>query len=201
MRLQGLGTGAPGSRGGAREGVLSATERMTKGTLRPSRSPLNRLSSPQIRAPSPPRGPTCEVVGDPAVTAAAAVLEAAVPGGQDVQVLPAQQGKAPAWKGGPVRQARGLRLGEGGHCLPATKESSPSGPLSPLRSYPSLLPGPSLPLFRAWAGVGTPSTQLPPSGDTAPAKAQFTQQIRLKHWVPDLPTRSWQSRRESSSSC
>lgn len=36
------------------------------------------------------QGPTCEVVGDPAVPMVTAILEAAVPRGQDIQVLLAQ---------------------------------------------------------------------------------------------------------------
>lgn len=62
-------------------------------------SPLHPGSAPgpSLRAT---QGPTCEVVGDPAVLTVAAILEAAVPRGQDGQVLLAQQGKAPAWKGG-----------------------------------------------------------------------------------------------------
>lgn len=42
--------------------------------------------------------PTCDIVDYPAVSCLAALAEAAVPGREDLQVILAHQGQAPAWK-------------------------------------------------------------------------------------------------------
>lgn len=130
-------------------GELSAVGRTTMGALYPSHSPW--IASHPHRSPAPQAhaSATCEVVGDPAVPAVAAGLEAAVPRGQDVQVLLAQKGKAPAWKRGAVRQGQSQGRREAGHCLPAPKQSSFSCPWPSLQSGSSLLfPGPSSCLAR-----------------------------------------------------
>lgn len=96
-RSQGMERGS-GSPSRDREARLSAVGRTMKGAFTPAIPPGLPLLPKDPQPLRAMQGATCEVVGDPAVPTVAAGLEAAVPRGQDVQVLLAQQGKAPAWK-------------------------------------------------------------------------------------------------------
>lgn len=145
------------------QGGCAASCGQGDGSLAPQ--PLPRTASP------PPRSQplhatqvlTCEVVGDPAVPAPAAVLEAAVPRGQGVQVLLAQQGKAPAWKRRPRETGTELRAEREG-------SSSSSQPLL------TALLGAFLCLAGKWAQEGTNSFDAADgfAVGAAPAEAQLT---------------------------
>lgn len=142
--FQNLETGWLGAM--VRQGVCAAPCGQSEGTsLHPSHSPWTARPPHGSLAPGGVQVPTCEVVGDPAVPRGAAILEAAVPRGQDVQVLLAQQRKAPGWRG---------RCGEAGTEPGARREPqlpAPSGSSGPSRPLSSSLRGhsslflPSLP--------------------------------------------------------
>lgn len=126
LRLQGLEMdyGEPWWRQG---GGLPAVGRMTKVPCTPAPSPESPPlpTGPQLLRAT--QVPTCEVVGDPAVPTVAAVLEAAVPRSQDVQVLLPQQGKAPAWKRSSCETGTELGALREPDCLPATPHCSALG--------------------------------------------------------------------------
>lgn len=145
LSASGVGDGCCREPGWAQGGCAASCGQGDEGSLAPQ--PFPRTASPPPR-PQPlcaMQVPTCDIVGDPAVPAPAAVLEAAVPGGQDIQVLLAQQGKAPAWK---------RRSHETGTEPGAKREGGSSSSRQPLLTA---LPGAFLCLARKWAQVSTNS--------------------------------------------